>query len=168
MSYTTGDIAKRFNVSRQTVRRWADEYFPDFLSPESKSDKGARRIFNDADMGVFSLWMELEKQGKDVETVRGYLRTGERRMPPPVPPTEEQKDMMMSQVYLMNQELKLRVEELEDEIDRIKNESLEKDKRIAGAEARENLVTSEWQKAQKRAEELMIELALLKRQLGQS
>lgn len=163
--YTMGDVAKRFGVQNNTVRRWAREYFSDFMSEGAKPQEGGYHKFNDMDLGIFATWVRLQSDGKSVEDAKAYLRSGERDVPPEIPMSDDQKNLVLNQIIIQNTQLKEQVSELEGEIDELQDTIKEQEKDNAGEVRRGDMWEKEYRVAQKRIEEMIVELALLKRQL---
>jgi DNA-binding transcriptional MerR regulator len=163
--YSMGDVAKRFGVQNNTVRRWAREYFPDFMSEGAKPTEGGYHKFNYADLTVFATWVRLQSEGRPVEEAKAFLRNGERDVPPDEPMSDEQKNLVMSQVVIQNHQLKEQVTELEGAIENLQDKVKQQEKENAGEVKRGDMWETEYRAAQKRIEELIVELALLKRQL---
>lgn len=164
--YSTGDVSERFGVKRQTVRRWAEEYFADFLSPEANPGEGRNKKFTDADLTVFGLWIEGQSRGLTVEEVKAALRNGDRGEIPLPPLSKSQQELALSQVITQNVELKSKIERLEEEIKNIGVTLNKKNEEVASEKARGDIMEQQYQSAQKRVEEMIVELALLKRQIN--
>jgi DNA-binding transcriptional MerR regulator len=79
--YTATQVAQVFNVSRETARRWANE-FAAFLSPTANPEQNRQRSFSDSDMGVFALIAEMKAQGRLFEDIRAALGSGQRGSAP--------------------------------------------------------------------------------------
>lgn len=56
-----GQVAKRANITPQTVRNWSAEY-ADFLSPQARGEDGPR-LFSDADVDTICTIAALRKSG---------------------------------------------------------------------------------------------------------
>ena len=78
--YQTKDVVKRFGVSPQTVRTYADE-FGHYLSPTANPPAGQQRNFTDEDLSVFALVVQLKHQGFTYEAIHAALSSGQRGDP---------------------------------------------------------------------------------------
>lgn len=86
---TIGSVAKRLDVTTQTVRGWADEY-SDFLSNDATPAKGGTRSFNDDDLKVLVLVASMRADGESFDSIRLALANGRRgTMILPMVPSEE-------------------------------------------------------------------------------
>lgn len=80
MGYSTGGVAKLFNVSRETVRQWALE-FGDYMSPGATPAKGAYRQFDDDDVRIMALISQSKQVGLSYEDIHAALKSGQRAEP---------------------------------------------------------------------------------------
>ena len=163
--YTMGEVAKRFDVQNNTVRRWAKEYFPDFMSESAKPREGGYHKFNDMDLGVFATWVRLQGEGKSIEDARAALRNGERDVPPDAPMSEAQKNMVMNQTVVQIQKLQQEVLQLEQRIEELTNALSEEKRQTALEEGQKTLALTQLASAQELVRELIAESALLKHKL---
>ena len=86
---TIGSVAKRLDVTTQTVRGWADEY-SDFLSSDATPAKGSTRSFNDDDLKVLVLVASMRADGESFDSIRLALANGRRgTMILPMVPSDE-------------------------------------------------------------------------------
>ena len=74
---TIGAIAKRLDVTTQTVRGWSDDY-KDFLSEDAVPEKGGTRNFNDEDLRVLVLIASMRADGESFDSIRLALTNGRR------------------------------------------------------------------------------------------
>ncbi|MCC7130447.1 MAG: MerR family transcriptional regulator [Anaerolineae bacterium] len=79
--YTSLQVAAIFGLSRETIRRYADE-FKDHLSPSANPSPNRARSFNDADLAVVALVSELKRLGKQFDEIHAALSNGQRGAPP--------------------------------------------------------------------------------------
>lgn len=105
------DIKELFDVSHQTVRRWCDE-FEQYLSSSATPPAGEMRLFTDDDLRVLALVAQVKNNGGIYEDAHARLRAGERGEIPDEPPSEQQKQMVMSQLAIQNKELRAEIESL--------------------------------------------------------
>jgi DNA-binding transcriptional MerR regulator len=89
MGYSSKHLELIYNVSHETVRRWAEE-FAEFLSVTANPGKGKHRIFTDEDMQVLSLVAEYKDRNSTYEDIHAALRSGQRGDMPTLPPPEVQ------------------------------------------------------------------------------
>ena len=75
--YQTKDVVERFGISPQTVRTYSDE-FGQYLSATANPPPGQQRNFNDDDLEVFALVVELKRQGSTYEAIHAALAAGQR------------------------------------------------------------------------------------------
>lgn len=74
--HTTGDLAARFNVSRDTIRNYARD-FGEFLSKEATGiEPNARRRYSERDALILATVANLRANGLNVEQVKESLRAG--------------------------------------------------------------------------------------------
>lgn len=75
--YTTSQLAARFNITDQTVKRYADE-FRAYLSPTATPEKGSTRLFSDTDLAVYDLIVTMKADRKQFEQIHAALKSGQR------------------------------------------------------------------------------------------
>lgn len=110
------DIKELFDISHQTVRRWTDE-FESYLSSNATPPSGQMRLFTDDDIRVFALVAEVKNRGGTYEDAHARLRAGERGVIPDEPPSEQEKQLVMSQLAIQNKKLRAQLEALTQERD---------------------------------------------------
>lgn len=110
------DIKELFDVSHQTVRRWCDE-FEQYLSSNATPPAGEMRLFTEEDLKVLALVAQVKNTGGTYEDAHMRLRAGERGEIPDEPPTEQQKQVVMSQLAIQNKQLRGEIESLTRERD---------------------------------------------------
>lgn len=165
--YSTGDVAKRFNVKTKTVRDWADKYFTDFLSTGASPGSGKNKTFTDSDLEVFAVWEHYRTEGKTVDDVCASLRNGERMTPPDEPATEAEKRLVISQIMLKNTELQQENERLHQELEAANEKMSALVNETIRTKAQSDIWKSQYESLQSRIDDLMGELAVLKHQLAQ-
>lgn len=79
--YTTSQVAKLFDCSTETVRRWSVE-FEKHLQPKAQTGGGLKRNFDDSDLTVFALIHEMKAAGRVFDEIHIALANGERGTPP--------------------------------------------------------------------------------------
>jgi DNA-binding transcriptional MerR regulator len=129
--YKSADVQRLFDVSSETVRRWAEE-FEEYLSPNASPGKGRTRLFTAEDLQVFALVSEYKNVGKTYTDVHVALKMGERGSIEDA--TQERSlslqasielDMMrdrIEQLQLAHNEAIEKAQELENEVIRLKTE----------------------------------------------
>lgn len=123
MMYSTAQIARLFNVARETIRKWSVE-FSDFLSPNATPGQGKTRQFDENDMAVFALVSEMKAQGKVYDDIHFALKAGQRGTIPAAVQNLIPADVPRSLV------LQTQIRELEMQLRRMSEDGLRKDGRI--------------------------------------
>lgn len=77
MMYNSTHVVALFNVTRQTVADWSNE-FARHLSPTANPPRGGHRRFTDNDMEVFTLVSEMRKVGLGFSDIHASLDAGQR------------------------------------------------------------------------------------------
>lgn len=75
--YTTSDLTRKFDVSRQTISNWCKEYEL-FLSPTANPPSGSQRRFVEDDIKVFTLVEEMKQRGMKTDEILAALHSGQR------------------------------------------------------------------------------------------
>lgn len=123
--YTTGDLAARFNVSRDTIRNYARD-FGEFLSQEATGiEPNARRRYSDADALILATVANLRANGLNVEQVTEALRGGRLvdKLPEAPTPAETEARESIALVAMPEHARVLdRVQQLEGELDSLRSE----------------------------------------------
>ncbi|MBA3868608.1 MAG: MerR family transcriptional regulator [Anaerolineae bacterium] len=119
--YTATQVSQLFNVSRETARRWAQE-FKLYLSPTANPEKERQRAFTDSDMEVFALISEMKTQGRLFEDIRAALGAGQRGHAPANASALVQADIPRTSA------LQIRISSLETELTR----SIDSNKHLEG------------------------------------
>lgn len=117
--YTTSDLTRKFEVSRQTISNWAKEYEL-FLSPTANPPSGSQRRFVEDDIKVFTLVDEMKKRGMKTEEIIMALHSGQRGELPDdsefLPTVPLSGAMLALQNHVL--ELEERIQQLRTERDR--------------------------------------------------
>ncbi len=129
------DIKDLFDISHQTVRRWSEE-FEQYLSTNATPPAGQMRLFTEDDVSVFSLVAQVKNNGGTYEDAHARLRAGERGDIPDKPPSEQQKQIVMSQLAIQNKELRQQVESLTQQRDLFEEETRELRDKVIRLETR--------------------------------
>lgn len=79
--YTASQVATIFGLSRETIRRYAEE-FKSHLSPSANPGSDRARTFTDADLSVFALVASMKHLGKRFDEIHAALVNGQRGDPP--------------------------------------------------------------------------------------
>jgi DNA-binding transcriptional MerR regulator len=81
--FSVGDLAKLFDVSRQTIRQWSSE-FKHYLSPRANPGKNRVRAYSEDDLPIFSLVAQMKNIGHTYEDIHVALANGQRGEMPDV------------------------------------------------------------------------------------
>jgi DNA-binding transcriptional MerR regulator len=136
--YTTQDVARLFQVSRQTVKNWSDE-FVSYLSPTAQPEKGKKKLFTPEDIEVFALVAEYHGRGLHYEDVHAALKTGQKGIAPleqrglsPLQPSELMVALkqQVDELHRMNEELKSERDEERGKVKLLRRLLTEKDEVI--------------------------------------
>lgn len=74
--YKSEDIRQYFNISHETVRRYAID-FAEFLSEGATPEKsGSHRVYNDSDLRVFAVIVSMKNSNHSDEDIKATLRAG--------------------------------------------------------------------------------------------
>ncbi len=123
--YTTGELAARLSVSRDTIRNYARD-FGEFLSKEATGlEPNARRRYSEHDALVLATAADLRSRGLTVEQVRESLRSGRLvDVLPDVPsPAETEARQNIALIARAEFDRALdRVAQLESELDGLRSE----------------------------------------------
>jgi len=87
--YKTIHAAALLDVSKETIRIWAEE-FAEYLSSLANPGKNKQRLFSDEDIQVFSLVAEITKQGLTYAEAHASLKNGSRGDLPSLQPSDVQ------------------------------------------------------------------------------
>lgn len=116
-TYSTAQIARLFNVARETIRKWSVE-FDHALSPNATPGQGRARQFSDEDIAVFALVSEMKARGKIYDDIHLALRAGQRGDIPAAAQKLIPADVPRSLI------LQQQIRELEAEINQLSNDKL--------------------------------------------
>ena len=141
--YTTSQLASRFNVTAQTIKRYAKE-FAAYLSPTATPEKEMARRFTDDDLAVYALICSMKEEGKLFEHIHAALRMGERGVPP-----DSNSGLTVAQSSAQMRLVK-RIQELEHELSIERATRHESDLARAAAEGREKLLRELLEEANRR------------------
>jgi len=108
--YTTSQLSSRFNITAQTVKRYAGE-FAAYLSPTATPEKNTPRRFTDDDLAVYQLIVTMKEEGKLFEQIHAALRSGERGIAPDMNTSEMTVAQSTAQLRLLS-----RIRDLEAEL----------------------------------------------------
>lgn len=74
--YKSEDIRAYFNVSHETVRRYAID-FAEFLSEGASPEKsGAHRVYDDSDLRVFAVIVSMKNSNHTDDDIKATLKAG--------------------------------------------------------------------------------------------
>lgn len=74
-------VANVFKIARETVRQYSLE-FGKYLSAAANPGKNRTRVYNQDDMEVFALIVQMKGQGKQYPDIHGALANGDRGLLP--------------------------------------------------------------------------------------
>jgi len=77
LQFRTSHLENLYEISHETVRAWTIE-FSKYLSPTANPGGGKKRLYQKDDLAVFSLVVELRKQGMDFSDIHAALENGQR------------------------------------------------------------------------------------------
>jgi DNA-binding transcriptional MerR regulator len=118
---TTGDLATRFGVTKQTVRAWTAE-FADYLTVEANPPgKGKARVYNDADLSVMATVAHGRSQGRSFGDIHTELQQG-RTVPPGEVPPKTQPRAEFAPVAMLEQFAQRLATQYEGQIAQLANE----------------------------------------------
>jgi DNA-binding transcriptional MerR regulator len=124
-TYTTGDLAARLNVSRDTIRNYARD-FSEFLTNEATGiEPNARRRYTERDALILATIADLRANGLTVEQVTDALRGGRLVETVPPAPTPAEKEARENAALIVRPEYERvldRVQQLEGELDTLRAE----------------------------------------------
>lgn len=128
---TTGQLADRLKVSRETIRNYASE-FADYLSPEAVGvAANAKRRYSDKDALTLATIARLRANGQNYESIRGALDNGQLLEALPPVPSEAEKEARENVALVVRPEYERvldRVGQLEGELENLR---AERDRAIA-------------------------------------
>jgi DNA-binding transcriptional MerR regulator len=100
--YSVGDLAKLFDVSRQTIRQWSSE-FDQYLSPRANPGKNRVRAYAEGDLPVFSLIAQMKNIGHTYEDIHVALANGQRGEMPDIEASSLRRSKMEQRIRDMQQ-----------------------------------------------------------------
>lgn len=167
-SYTAQQIATMYQISDETVRKYAIE-FADYLSPTANPGDARMRFFTEDDIRVLSYVVDRKKVGAVFADIHIELRNGQRGDPPALEPEEinaltldTDRRRLELQVELLTGELQVSRRELE----RLK----EIEKQALKNEAKLELLQQQLGKTEEKYEherrELQVRINELEREIG--
>ena len=108
MPYYSDQVAAIYNVTPQTVNKWARE-FAEYLTAGAKPGGNKTRQFEVEDMLVFSLVAEMQKKHLTFADMHASLKSGQRGVPPLIEPEQVQaivEGQAETRISLENERLK--------------------------------------------------------------
>ena len=158
-----GAVADLFDVSTETIRRWAME-FEDYLSSNANPDSGQTRIFMEEDLQVFALIAETKDRGGTYDDAHARLRAGERGIVPEEPLDKEAQKLALNQLYNSFKEIEAERNQLRNEVERLEDDlqkSREEIARLKGKGEGQERIETELKESRSRIEELVRQVARL-------
>lgn len=127
----SGEVAKRFKIDPKTVKAWVAEY-PEFFSKGAKGEvEGQLQVtFEPADLVTLNTIRVERSLKSDKETIRAKLAAGERHesLPPEFTTIEGDNAIV---VYTQLKALEVRVQTLQEEVERLRGVEQSKEQTIA-------------------------------------
>lgn len=77
--YKNEDIRDYFNVSHETVRRYAIDFAEFFSEGATPEKSGQHRVYNDSDLRVFAVIISMKNSNHSDDDIKATLRAGEGR-----------------------------------------------------------------------------------------
>lgn len=136
--YQSSDLQKFFSRSPETIRQWADE-FARHLSEAANPPEGVHRRYDEQDLLIFALVNEMRERKESTEDIHAALDNGKRGELPVSAFFKENGTELAVKLYQANTEidvLRTRIEEMETQLDRYKEENIQLRTRIEEMEKR--------------------------------
>ena len=73
--YKSEDVRNYFNISHETVRRYAMD-FAEFFSDGANPEKGQHRVYNDSDLRVFAVVVSMKNSNHTDDDIKATLKAG--------------------------------------------------------------------------------------------
>lgn len=73
--YKSEDIRNYFNISHETVRRYAMD-FAEFLSEGANPEKGQHRVYDESDLRVFAVIVSMKNSNHTDDDIKATLNSG--------------------------------------------------------------------------------------------
>lgn len=73
--YKSEDIRNYFNISHETVRRYAMD-FVEFLSEGANPEKGQHRVYDESDLRVFAVIVSMKNSNHTDDDIKATLKAG--------------------------------------------------------------------------------------------
>lgn len=167
-SYTAQQVATMYQISDETVRKYAIEFI-DYLSPTANPGDGRTRFFTEDDMRVLSYVVERKKTGAVFTDIHTELRNGQRGEPPALEPeeisaltTDTDRRRLELQVELLTGELQATRGELE-RLRQIEKQALRNEAKL---EMLQEQLSKTEEKYEQERRELQARINELERELG--
>lgn len=162
-THKVGTVAELFDVSSETIRRWAME-FEIYLSSNANPDSGQTRLFSESDLTVFALVANVKEIGGTYDDAHARLRSGERGIVPDEPISKSEQKMAINQLYESFRAVEAERDGLQKEVERLSNElqqSREELARMKGRGEGHERVEEELKDSRHRIEDLIKQVARL-------
>ena len=108
------EVASLFGKSKETIRRWLNNY-EDYLSPGANPGDGKPRRISEEDLSVLALANEQLARGQSNDEVLAALANGSRSVPPQTPQsiTPETTQLAIFQLHKEMNQLRIQITEYE-------------------------------------------------------
>ena len=129
----TGTLAKRLKIDPKTVKSWTDEFREFFTKDAIKDDGVTQRDYHADDILVLNTIRVLKNRKLSSERIRDQLQQGyrEQTLPPELSSIDGENAML---VYTEVAQLRLHIQTLETENERLRQQLGERDERVIRAE----------------------------------
>jgi DNA-binding transcriptional MerR regulator len=129
----TGTLAKRLRIDPKTVKAWTDEYREFFTKDAVKDDGVTQREYHPDDILALNTIRVLKNRKLSSDHIRDQLKQGyrEQTLPPELSSIDGENAML---VYAEVAQLRLHIQTLETENERLRQQLGERDERVIRAE----------------------------------
>lgn len=135
--YKTTELRQFFNVSRQTISAWCNE-FAEYLSPTATPVGNTHRQLTDDDLEVLALVSEMSRASRPFAEIHLALRSGQRGEIPltsnDLVPLDTSTQLSLYRTQIL--ELQSRIDEIEREKDEAVGRAKELREQFAQAQAK--------------------------------
>lgn len=129
----TGTLAKRLKIDPKTVKSWTDEFREFFTKDAVKDDGVTQREYHPDDILALNTIRILKNRKVSTDQIRDLLKQGHREqtLPPELSSIDGENAML---VYAEVSQLRLHIQTLEAENERLRQQLGERDERVIRAE----------------------------------
>lgn len=152
MTYTTQQVARRLNITGETVRARSTE-FKQFLSPTANPPQGRARLYTEQDLRVMTLINAMKAQGAQFDDIHLALSN---RKPDELPDLDETN----ASILPMND--RGRISALQAQLAEWQSLATDLTQQLSKTEGKVELLKEQLQEVTEKNERLIAELAILK------